>query len=100
MSWAASTSLSTIAAQVFYLLNCRSLRYSVLAIGLLSNPTVFAGIGAVLLLQLAFVYLPVLNAIFGSVPLAIPDLLLAVLVGAAILPIAAVDKRLRARSSG
>lgn len=55
--------------QIFYLINCRSLKDSVLAIGFWSNPLIFAGIGVVLLLHLGFIYLPFMNAIFGSTPI-------------------------------
>ena len=50
--------------QIFYLIECRSLRGSVFEMGLLSNPWIFAGIGALLLLQLGFVYLPFVNSLF------------------------------------
>ena len=55
--------------QIFYLLNCRSLRDSVWKIGLFSNKTVFAGIAAILALQAMFIYAPFMHAIFASAPL-------------------------------
>jgi Ca2+-transporting ATPase len=85
---------AVILFQVFYLLNCRSLRDSILRIGLTSNPWVFVGIGAIVVLQAAFIYAPPLQAVFGSAPLEARDLLVALLVGAVILPIVSLEKRL------
>ena len=88
---------TVIMFQVFYVLNCRSLNDSLLSIGLWSNMTVFIGIAALLLLQLGFIYLPVMNAIFGSLPLSAKDLLVATAVGMIILPVIGVEKMLRNR---
>jgi magnesium-transporting ATPase (P-type) len=92
---------TVILFQVFYLLNCRSLRDSILHIGLASNPWIFVGIGAIFALQAAFIYAPPLQALFGSAPLDARDIGLAVLVGAAILPVVSLEKRmLRNRRAG
>jgi Ca2+-transporting ATPase len=85
---------TVILFQVFYLLNCRSLRDSILRIGLTSNPWVFVGIGAIFALQAAFIYAPPLQAVFGSAPLEAGDIGLAALFGAAILPVVSLEKRL------
>ncbi len=87
---------TVIAFQIFYLLNCRSLRDSLLNIGLFSNPAVFVGIGSLLLLQALFVYAPFMQAVFGTAPLGVRDLLVAVAAGAVILPVIAIEKRLGA----
>ena len=83
--------------QIFYVLNCRSLNRSIWQIGVFSNRAVFLGIGGLLLLQVGFVYLPVANAVFGSAPISAAQFGLSVLVGAVILPVIAVEKRIRAR---
>ncbi|OGU14949.1 MAG: carbonate dehydratase, partial [Geobacteraceae bacterium GWC2_53_11] len=59
--------------EIFYLFNCRSLRYSVLRIGLFSNRWVLGGVGLMVLLQLLFTYLPVMNRAFGSSPIALAE---------------------------
>jgi Ca2+-transporting ATPase len=76
-------------------LECRSLKDSMLSIGLWSNMTVFIGIAALLLLQLGYIYLPFMNAIFGSLPLSPKDLLVATAVGMIILPVISAEKLLR-----
>jgi magnesium-transporting ATPase (P-type) len=81
--------------QIFYLLHCRSLRDSLFGLGLFGNPWVFLGIGALLALQAAFIYAPPLQAMFGSATLGVGDLLDALLVGAVILPLISIEKRLR-----
>ena len=83
--------------QVFYLFNCRSLRDSVLRIGFASNRMVFVGVGAVLLLHAAFVYVPVMNRLFGSMPVSLRDLGFATLVSAIVLPVVSFEKWWRGR---
>jgi Ca2+-transporting ATPase len=88
---------TVILFQTFYLLNCRSLRDSILAIGVFSNRVVFAGIAALVALQLAFIYAPPLQAVFGTAPLDGRDLLLSALVAAIVLPVIGLEKRLLGR---
>ena len=88
---------TVILFQIFYLLNCRSLRESVLKIGLWSNPWIYAGIGALLLLQLGFIYLPFMNALFGTAPLGPVALLQALAVAVLVLPIISAEKWLRGK---
>jgi magnesium-transporting ATPase (P-type) len=88
---------TVIVFQIFYMLNCRSLRNSVFEIGLTSNPTVYIGTAAVLLLQLGFVYLPFMNWLFDTVPLDGRAWLTASLVGVMVLPVISAEKWLRQR---
>jgi Ca2+-transporting ATPase len=90
---------TVIMFQIFYMLNCRSLKDSMFAVGLFSNMTVYYGIGALLLLQAAFIYLPVMHTIFGSAPLGAKDILLSVAVGAVILPVIGIEKFVRNRGA-
>jgi Ca2+-transporting ATPase len=57
--------------QWFNVLNCQSATRSALRLGLLRNRWLLAGLGLSVLLQLAVVYAPPLNALFHTVPL--PD---------------------------
>ncbi|HSV72213.1 MAG TPA: HAD-IC family P-type ATPase [Chthonomonadales bacterium] len=84
--------------QIFYLFNCRSLRDSVLRIGLFSNPVVYLGVGTVLLLHMAFVYAPVMNRVFGTTPITVTDLGFATLVSMVVLPVISLEKWWRGRS--
>jgi potassium/sodium efflux P-type ATPase len=86
---------TVIMFQVFYMLNCRSLSDSIFRIGLVSNKAVFAGIGAIVVLQALFIYAPPLQAVFSTYPLAPVSLLYCALAGAVILPAISIEKRLR-----
>jgi cation-transporting P-type ATPase F len=72
---ASTAEARTVAVNVFvmvetaYLLNCRSLTKSVLAIGLFSNPALLGGMTAMVGLQVLFTYLPFFNVVFGSAPI-------------------------------
>ena len=55
-----------VVIELLYLFNCRSLRKSILQLGFFSNPWVFAGCGGMLLLQIMYTYLPVMNHLFQS----------------------------------
>lgn len=88
---------TVIMFQIFYLLNCRSLRDSMLKIGVFSNKTVFVGIAAILVLQALFVYAPFMHEIFASAPLSAGDVLLSIVVGALILPVIGLEKWWRNR---
>jgi magnesium-transporting ATPase (P-type) len=87
---------TVILFQVFYLLNCRSLRDSVLRIGLWSNPAVYLGIAVLLALQAAFVYLPAMNAVFGTAPLNADALVKSLAVASTVLFAISLEKWWRA----
>lgn len=57
--------------EIFYLFNCRSLTKSAWEIGLFSNKFIFLGVGIMILLQITFTYVPVMNEIFHSHPIKI-----------------------------
>ena len=81
--------------QIFYMIHCRSLKDNLLTIGLFSNPTVFAGIGAILVLHLFFVYLPLLQQIFGTTALSAADFGMAAAAGFVIFPLVSLEKWIR-----
>ena len=86
--------------QIFYMMNCRSLRDSVLRMGLFSNGWVYVGIGITLSLQMAFIYAPPLQAIFGTAALDIRELGISALVGVVTLPIITIEKWISRRVDG
>ncbi|WP_126443937.1 cation-translocating P-type ATPase [Sulfuricystis multivorans] len=65
----------SIAVNVFvmietaFLFNCRSLSRPMWRVAPFSNPWVWAGAGSMLLLQLAFTYLPFFQQVFGTAPI-------------------------------
>ena len=81
--------------QVFYMIHCRSLKDSLLKIGLFSNPTVFWGIGLILGFQALFVYLPFMQQVFRTAPMGIQEIALCTAASMVILPIITAEKWLR-----
>lgn len=78
--------------QIFYLLHCRSLREGLSRLGWFSNPSIWLGIGILLLLQLAFIYLPFMQTLFHTTNLDLWSWLHATLVAAIILPVISFEK--------
>jgi magnesium-transporting ATPase (P-type) len=83
--------------QSFYLLNCRSLRFSMFRLGLFSNPWIWAGIIAMIGAQLLLTYLPVMNWLFHTAPIGWMDWLHIVLVGLVIYLVIGAEKAWRLR---
>ena len=52
--------------ELFYLFNCRSLTKSIFRLGVFTNMWVFGGAAAMLLLQILYTYLPIMNTLFQS----------------------------------
>jgi Ca2+-transporting ATPase len=86
-----------IVGQSFYLLNCRSLRRSMWSVGWFSNPWIWTGIGAMLILQSAFTYLPFMNAAFHSAPIGLGSWLRVLGAGLVIYAVVGFEKWLGVR---
>ena len=78
--------------QIFYMINCRSLKDSVFKIGFFSNHIVFIGIASILALQALFIYTPFFQHVFGTTALGLNDVLLSVGAGFLIFPIIWIEK--------
>jgi magnesium-transporting ATPase (P-type) len=83
--------------QALYLIACRSLTRPNRELGHWSNPTVYAGIAAVLALQALFVYAPFMQSIFGSAALGARELAWASAAATAVLPVTWFEERRRVR---
>ena len=83
-----------VIAQAFYLFNARFLTASSLRLDLLfTNRAIWLAVGVLLLLQLAFVYLPFMNTAFGTTPLALRHWLIPLAIGCGIFLIMELEKR-------
>ncbi len=89
-----------IIGEAFYLLNCRSLERSLFDVGLFSNPFIWVGISAMLLLQLAFTYVPVMNTMFSTAPIGLDSWLRAAAWGFVIFAVIGAEKAWRRRGGG
>jgi magnesium-transporting ATPase (P-type) len=83
--------------QALYLLTCRSLTRPNREIGRWSNPSVYVGIGVVLLLQVLYVTLPIMHEIFGSAMIDARALAVSAAAALIILPVTWVEERWRVR---
>ncbi|HEY9035694.1 MAG TPA: cation-transporting P-type ATPase [Pseudomonadales bacterium] len=78
--------------ELFYLFNCRSLRYSMFTLGVFSNRWLMVGVIGMIALQILFTYWPWMNRIFGTAPLSGLQWTLIVLSGLAIYTIVGAEK--------
>ncbi len=84
-----------VVMELFYLFNCRSLKKSVLSLGLFSNMWVFAGAGAMLILQLLYTYLPLMNRLFQSAAIGLDSWIRIVSAGFISYLIVEMEKKIR-----
>ena len=81
--------------QSFYLLNCRSLRFSMFQLGLFSNPWIWGGIAAMTVAQLLFTYSPLMNQLFHTAPIGLMDWVHILGVGLIIYLVIGAEKKIR-----
>lgn len=79
--------------QAFYLFNCRTLREAAWRPSLLmANGVAWVAVGVLLLLQLIFVYAPVMNLWFGSAPLRLQHWLVPMGIGLGVFVLVEIEK--------
>ncbi len=83
--------------QLFYLFNCRSLRYSMLELGVFSNHWLLLGVTAMALLQIFFTYSATMNMLFGSAPLGMIEWVFVLFSSLVIYSVVGAEKWLRRR---
>ena len=81
-------------SQLFHALAVRGERTSLLVLGLFSNKPMLGAIGATVALQLAVIYLPVLNAVFHTRPLPPADLAFCLALASLVLVAVEIEKLL------
>ncbi len=84
--------------EIVYLFNCRSLTRSPWSLGLVANPLLLLGVGAMVLAQVVFTYWPVFNRLFHSAPLGGDSWVAIIVAGLAAYGVVEVEKGLRRRS--
>jgi len=80
--------------ELFYLFNCRSLTRSMFRIGLFTNPAAIGGAFGMIVLQLAFTYVPPMNRLFGTAPIGLTAWGAILVFGLALYLIVEIEKRL------
>ncbi len=92
---------SIVVMEIFYLFSVRYIHGSSLSLqGVLGTRAVLIGVATVVVAQLAFTYLPVMQWIFDSRPISAADGLAILGLGITLLGIVEVEKQIAARLSG
>ncbi|MGB5539285.1 MAG: cation-transporting P-type ATPase [Gammaproteobacteria bacterium] len=86
--------------EIFYLFNCRSLRYSMFRLGIFSNRWLILGVTAMVVLQMSLTYSPIMNRLFGTAPIGITEWVLILTGGLIIYTLVGAEKWLRLRADG
>jgi len=89
-----------VVAEIFYLLNCRSLTKSMFQLGLFSNPWLFVGVSLMVLLQILYTYLPAMNWMFHGAPIPLDAWGYILATGLAVYLVIGFEKWVRLRTSG
>jgi cation-transporting ATPase F len=84
-----------VVVQAMYLFNCRSLTLSALRVGLFSNPAIWYGVLVMALLQILLTYVPLMNRLFATAPIGLPEWLEIFAVGVFAYLVVGLEKRLR-----
>ncbi|MCB1510168.1 MAG: cation transporting ATPase C-terminal domain-containing protein, partial [Hyphomicrobiaceae bacterium] len=85
-------------SQMGHVLAIRSDRDSLLAIGVFSNRMLVWAVSLTFVLQLAIIYVPVLNAIFNTTPLTALELLACLAISSVVFVAVETEKWLRRRA--
>ncbi len=86
-----------VIVEMFYLFNCRSLTKSMFEVGLLTNRWIGVGAASMVLLQLAYTYVPFMNRMFHGAPIGWDAWWRILLTGVATYAIVGFEKWVRSR---
>jgi Ca2+-transporting ATPase len=81
--------------ELFYLFNCRSLTRSMFSLGIFSNKWILFGVSVMIILQVLFTYLPIMNLFFHSAPIDIYSWMRILLVGFLLYISVGIEKKVR-----
>jgi len=84
-----------VLAEIAYLFNCRSLNHGLLRIGLFTNPWVIFGSLTMLIAQILFTHVPLMNRLFQSAPLPLDSWLRITGVAAVVFAVIEFEKWIR-----
>ncbi|MBU3741130.1 MAG: HAD-IC family P-type ATPase [Candidatus Kapabacteria bacterium] len=90
----ASTNAFVVMA-AFYLFNTRTLVQPLRTVGMFSNLWIWGGVGLMAVLQLALIYLPVMNTLFHTVPIDAVSWAACLTSGVVLLTAVAIEKKVR-----
>jgi len=84
--------------ELFYLFNCRSLRYSMFKLGVFSNRWLILGVAGMASLQLLLTYSSAMNRLFGTSPIGVIEWVWILTGGLALYLVVGTEKWLRRRA--
>ncbi len=84
-----------VMGELFYLFNCRSFERSAFKIGFFKNSAVLIGVFLMVLAQLLFTYVPVMNTLFGTKPIGLSSWIEILAIGLFIYVIVESEKNIR-----
>lgn len=84
-----------VLVEIAYLLNCRSLSHTFFSVGAFSNPWLVVGVLAMLVAQLLFTYVPLMNSLFHTAPMSGESWLRITYVAAIVFSVVEVEKWMR-----
>ena len=90
--WQTMVFTTLVMAQLFHALSIRSERDPLWRRGFASNPQLLGAVALTVVLQLAVIYVPILNPIFNTSPLPPADLLLCITLGALVFVAVEIEK--------
>ncbi len=90
---------SFVMVEVAYLFNCRTLTRPAHSVGWFTNRRLLLGVAVMLLLQLAFTYVPLMNTLFDSAPISASDWGLILLLALVAFVVVELEKAGRARAA-
>ena len=82
-----------VMGELFYLFNCRSLAKSVFAVGFFSNKLLWLGIFLMIIAQLFFTYLPIMNRLFGTTAISFSSWINVIIVAFLVFVIVGIEKQ-------
>ncbi|WP_028578129.1 cation-transporting P-type ATPase [Desulfomicrobium escambiense] len=88
-----------VMVEAFYLFNSRSFTRSPFELGFWTNPWVTAGFVIMVVLQLAFTYVPFMNTLFGSAPIGVLPWVKIIAASLAAYLIIEAEKKIRSRQA-
>ncbi len=81
-----------VAGQAFYLFNCRKFHETIFTREFFGNAYVFIAIGALIIFQLIFTYVPFMNTLFGTSPIGVTEWMYVVGAGVSVLVLVEIEK--------
>lgn len=93
LDWSRTVAVNTLVmGELFYLFNCKKIQEQSIKKDLFNNKVVLYVVGILIVFQMLFTYLPVMNTLFGTVPLTLQGWILPVAAGVSVFLFVELEK--------